>query len=276
MNISKTNFNSMIILRIKIWLNMRNFSLIVVIFILTNSFLFSQNNYNFIQFKDETFDYFNQPTKWKSNDWLRIGLIGASTFLLIQTDNQIRNEVIKDRSYFKSFPIEFGRHYGELYSPILISGIFGLNSLLTDNIKSKKIAFEIIQTTFYSGIITTGLKLALGRSRPFTEKGSKNFWNFSLFDDSKHSLPSGHTTIAFSISTVLANNSNSNLMKILCYIPAFLTATSRVYQDKHWVSDVFLGGIIGYSIGNWVKSKHEGLNLVGFSQQGRINFVINF
>lgn len=235
----------------------------------------AQNSYNFNQFKNESIDFFKQPTKWENNDWLKIGLIGASTFLLIQVDQPIRTEVMKDRTYFKSFPIEFGRHYGELYSPIAIAGIFGLNGLINKNENSKKIAFEILQTTFYAGIITTSLKLAIGRARPFTNKGSKDFGNWSLLDDSFHSLPSGHTTIAFSISSVLANNVNSTWLKILCYVPAFLTATSRVYQDKHWLSDVFLAGVIGYSVGNWVTSKHDNMNIDLSPISNQLNFSIS-
>lgn len=249
------------------------FQKIIFILILATT-LYAQNLYNFIQFRNESIDFLKQPTKWESNDWLKIGLIGASTFLVMQVDQSVRTEVMKDRSYFKSLPIEFGRHYGELYSPIVIAGIFGLNGLINKNENSKKIGFEILQTTFYAGIITTGLKLALGRARPFTEKGSKDFGNWSLLDDLYHSLPSGHATIAFSISSVLANNTNSTWLKILCYVPAILTATSRVYQDKHWVSDVFLAGVIGYSVGNWVSSKHEKIEIIGSPLLNQFNISI--
>lgn len=237
---------------------------------------FSQISYNLKQFHNDTYDLFKQPSKWDNNDLIKISLVGVSTFLLIQADQSIRDEIMKDRSYFNSFPIELGRRYGELYSPLIISGLFGLNGFINNNNKSKKIGYEILQTTLYAGIITTGLKIAFGRARPFTEKGSKSFGNLFLFEDEYHSLPSGHTTVAFSISSVLANNTKSTWLKILCYIPAFLTATSRVYQDKHWLSDVFLGGIIGYTIGNWVTSKHEQIQIAGYSANNKIYFSLSF
>lgn len=247
-----------------------------IFYFLFSTIILAQSSYNLSQFKNETLDFIKQPTKWQNEDWLKVGLIGAGTFLAMQFDQSIRDEVMKDRSYYKSFPIEFGRIYGELTSPILIAGAFGLHNLISENESSKKIAFEILQTTFYAGVITTGLKLALGRARPFTENGSKDFGNWSLLNDSFHSLPSGHVTVAFSISTVLANNSHSTWLKILCYVPAFLTATSRVYQDKHWFSDVLLGGVIGYSVGTWVTSKHESISISGIPSMNRINFVVAF
>lgn len=248
--------------------------LFVSIFIFSPINSFAQNEFNFNQLKNETLDFAKQPLKWESNDWLNLGLIGAGTFLLIQTDQNIREEMLKNRNYVKSFPIEFGRIYGELYSPIIIAGAFGLNGILSGDKQSKKIGFEIIQTLIYAGSITTGLKLITGRSRPFTDNGSKDFGNWSLLDDQFHSFPSGHTTVAFSISTVLANNTENEWLKVLCYIPAVLTATSRVYQDKHWASDVFLGGIIGYAVGTWVTAKHEENSLVISNSPTQISFSI--
>ncbi|MEW6655098.1 MAG: phosphatase PAP2 family protein, partial [Bacteroidota bacterium] len=181
----------------------------VLVFIFINQ-LMAQNNYNLIQFKDETISFLKQPAEWGKNDWLKVGLAGAAAFALMQADQSVRTEFMKDRSYYKSFPIETGRLYGELYSPLIFAGAFGINGWLNNDKTSRKIGYEIIQTTIYAGAITTVLKLAFGRARPFTEKGTQSFGNQSLFDDSFRSFPSGHTTIAFSISTVLAKNSKSN------------------------------------------------------------------
>jgi len=248
-------------------------STIVILIVLAGN-SFAQNNYNLQQFKNESLDFVKQPTKWESNDWLKLGLVGAATFLAMQADQPVRDEFMKDRSFNKSVPIEFGRMWGEVYTPIAIAGAFGLHGLLAKDNSTKKIGYEIIQTTIYAGAITTALKLALGRARPFTNEGSKSFGKISLFDDSFHSLPSGHVTIAFSVSTVLAKNAKSDLVKILCYVPAVLTAVSRVYQDKHWVSDVFLAGVIGYSVGSWVTSRHEENEMIQISSPQQISIVI--
>ena len=77
------------------------------------------------------------------------------------------------------------------------------------------------------------------------------------FKNANWSLPSGHTTVAFSLSTVLAANTDSYVLKTAAFIPAFLTAFSRVYQDHHWTSDIFLGAMIGYFVGKFVTNLHE-------------------
>jgi membrane-associated phospholipid phosphatase len=221
----------------------------LILFIIACEYpLLSQNRCNFSQFRDETVDFVRQPAKWEGNDWLRLGLIGAGTFLAMQADQPIRDAVMKDRSYYKSFPVEFGRLWGETYSTVIVAGAFGLHGLLANDNSTKKVGFEIVQAALYSGGITGVLKFAFGRARPFMKKGSADYQPFALLDDGFHSLPSGHTTLAFALSTVLSRNASSNALKVLVFVPAALTALSRVYQDYHWASDCLLSAVVGLSI----------------------------
>ena len=219
--------------------------------------LLSQNGYNFGQFRDETIDFIKQPTKGERNDWLRLGLIGAGTFLVMQADQPVRDAVMKDQSYYKSFPVEFGKLWGETYSTAIVAGAFGLHGLLANDNLTKKVGFEIVQAALYSGGITTILKVAFGRARPYTNKGRADYRPFTLLDDGFHSLPSGHVTLAFALSTILSRNVQSNALKVLAYIPAALTAFSRVYQDYHWTSDCLLGAVVGFVVATWVVDLHD-------------------
>ncbi len=229
-----------------------------VLFIIACEYpLLSQNRYNFTQFRDETVDFIKQPVKWEGNDWLRLGLIGAGTFLVMQADQPIRDGLMKDQSYYKSLPIEFGRLWGETYSTAILAGAFGLHGILASDNSTKKVGFEIVQAALYSGGITSVLKFAFGRARPFMNRGSADYQPFTLLDDGFHSFPSGHTTLAFALSTVLSRNARSNALKVLAYIPAALTAFSRVYQDYHWTSDCFLSAVVGFVVATWVVDLHD-------------------
>jgi membrane-associated phospholipid phosphatase len=216
------------------------------------------NNYNLSQFWHETVGFFVQPTKWDGGDWLRIGVMGGATFLTMQVDQPIRDAVLRDnRRYFYSVPIEGARMYGELYSPFVFFGGFAIHYLLTDNISSRKIAYEIGQASLYAGAVTLILKTAIGRARPYMNEGKSSYHPFSSLLDKYHSLPGGHTTTAFVISTVLSRNVEPTWLKVLVYLPAVITPISRVYQDQHWVSDNVLGGAIGFFIATWVVDIHE-------------------
>jgi membrane-associated phospholipid phosphatase len=70
-------------------------------------------------------------------------------------------------------------------------------------------------------------------------------------------MPSGHSTVAFVISTVLSRNAKSPVLKVLAYLPVAFTMVSRVYQDQHWTSDVFAGAALGYFVADWVVDQHE-------------------
>ena len=235
----------------------RNLTLIIIvsIFLLNNSI--AQNKYDFHQFWNESLTFAQQPLHWQGDDWLKIGIAALSTAAVMQVDQPIKDAAMRDQSYLNSAVVKGGKFYGEIYPAAIVAGGFGLYGYLADNQPAKKIAFETVQTVLYAGAITTVLKIAIGRARPFTDKGIATFQPFKPFNDDFHSFPSGHATMAFSLSTVLANNTHSIPLKILAYLPAVITCGARVYENAHWTSDVLAGAAIGYFVGNWVSNHHE-------------------
>jgi len=227
------------------------------VLIICESSLFAQNKYDFSQFGHETGDFIKQPSKWDGNDWLKLGVMGVGSYLLIETaDQPARDLILKDRSYLYSVPIEAGRMWGELYSPIVLFAGFAAHSLITNDMSTRKVAYEIGQASLYTGAITLILKTAFGRSRPYMNEGISSYHPFSFRDDF-HSFPGGHTATAFVLSTVLSRNAGPTWLKILAYLPAVITPFSRVYEDKHWVSSCFFGGALGYFVAKWVVDLHE-------------------
>lgn len=236
----------------------RIFLLLIVLPFIFEPCLFAQNQYNLSQFVHETGDIFTQPAKWRGNDWLKLGLITAGSVLVMQIDQPIRDAVLRDQGrYYHSVPIEAGRIWGEWYAPVAIVGAFGLHGWLADNGSSKKIAFEMVQAVAYSEAITETLKITFGRARPYENEGAFSYHPFNIKGIGFHSFPGGHNTSGWAMSTVLSRNAHSNALKILAYTPSVLTFVSRVYQDKHWTSDDFLGAAIGCLVGSWVANLHE-------------------
>jgi membrane-associated phospholipid phosphatase len=217
------------------------------------------NKYNFSQFGHETWSFIKQPTTWDGSDWLTLGAIGAGTFLLMQVDQPIRDAVTKDQRYYWSVPIEAGRMWAELPPPVLIFTGLATFSWITGDKATKKTAYEVAQALLYAGAADKLLAIVVGRSRPYNNEGSKSFHLFSsVFPIPEHqSLPGGHNVIAFALSTVLSRNVKPLWLKGLAYVPAALTFISRVYQDRHWTSDNFLGASLGYFVATWVVDQHE-------------------
>jgi membrane-associated phospholipid phosphatase len=230
-------------------------SLLVVI--IGESSLFAQSKYDFSQFGHETSDFIKQPSKWDGSDWLKLGVMSVGSFVLMEiADQPVRDFAQKDKSYLYSVPIEAGRIWGELYSPIVLFGGFAAHSLITNDMTSRKIAYEIGQASLYTGAITLILKTAFGRSRPFMNEGISSYHPFSFRDD-YHSFPGGHAATGIVLSTVLSRNAGPKWLKILAYVPALITPISRIYEDMHWVSSCFFGVALGYFVATWVVDIHE-------------------
>jgi membrane-associated phospholipid phosphatase len=63
--------------------------------------------------------------------------------------------------------------------------------------------------------------------------------------------------MAFNLATVIARSSENKIHGALAYVMAFLTAWSRVHDQKHWASDVILGGALSVAISTAVIDTYE-------------------
>lgn len=253
--------------------SVKNIFLLLIFLLFCQHDIVAQNQLNFRQFKTDTELFLKQPTKWESRDWGLVGLSAVSSILLMQFDENVRDEVLLISENVSNFLVEFGRIWGEPYNTALISGVNALTGIANNDYMNKKVAFEIIQSALYTGLITQLMKVTFGRSRPYKNEGSSNFSPINFSGDDEWSFPSGHTSLGFSLSTVLSLNAKNEFMKVLYYLPALLTAYSRVYQDKHWISDVFLGAVIGYAIGKWTVRIHDQNDVQNFPVQ-QFTFIL--
>jgi membrane-associated phospholipid phosphatase len=103
-------------------------------------------------------------------------------------------------------------------------------------------------------ILATALKDATKRVRPAAVPANGNFsdtWFESKgsFLRGNGSLPSGHTIAAFSIATIVARRyGNHRWVPYVSYGMAALVGFSRLTLSAHFVSDVFVGAALGYSV----------------------------
>jgi membrane-associated phospholipid phosphatase len=106
-------------------------------------------------------------------------------------------------------------------------------------------------------ILTTVLKNATRRVKPARFPASGNLsdsWFESKGPPSSYlrgngSFPSGHTIAAFSVATIIARRyRNHRWVPYAAYGLASLVGFSRLSLNVHFLSDVFMGGALGYSI----------------------------
>jgi membrane-associated phospholipid phosphatase len=119
-----------------------------------------------------------------------------------------------------------------------------ITGILFGDTEIRKTGIMMFETLMWSGIVTNVFKSAFGRSRPYMNEGNVEFRVFQ-FKAGTTSLPSGHTTVAFALSSVLSERLHNTAASVGLYSLASLTALARVYHNVHWFSDTFLGAAIG-------------------------------
>ncbi|TAK65433.1 MAG: phosphatase PAP2 family protein [Bacteroidetes bacterium] len=208
------------------------------------------------QFFNDAGNFFSSPLHFSDNDWFAAGAIIGGTASLFLIDDEMRTVMKHNQTPFLDDLSDITRIYGESYFGVgLSAGIYSVG-LFSKNTELRNTGLMVFESLAFSAAITHSLKIIIGRSRPYTENGNAAFSPFK-FQEEHWSLPSGHATSAFAISSVLAGRFNNTYASIALYSLATLTAFSRVYSDVHWISDAALGSAIGYVTGNAVLQLHN-------------------
>lgn len=196
------------------------------------------------------------PTNWDGSDWLKAGLVigAASGFYL--ADTEIRNFAQRNQSSSADKGAALGNAIGNPLYTLPSLGLLYLYGHLNEDPKARRASLLAVESLTISGGFTWVIKATAQRPRPFTGEPSTT-WNGPSLKMSDTSFPSGHTTAAFSIASVLAEEYGSNpYVPPIAYGLASLTVFARVYDNKHWASDAFLGSAIGYFVGKAVVKYH--------------------
>ena len=172
------------------------------------------------------------------------GTILGITGVLLITDEPVKTIASRNHSSFSDNLFRVTEQYGATGTGLILCGsVYGAGLLLGEG-EVRKTGIMMFETLIWSGLVTDFLKSALGRSRPYMDEGSLTFHPFQ-FKAGTTSLPSGHTTVAFALSSVLSERINNRAISVGLYSLAGLTAFARIYHNVHWFSDTFLGAAVG-------------------------------
>jgi len=105
-----------------------------------------------------------------------------------------------------------------------------------------------IASILASGIVTPLVKELAGRSRPRQSESGTDFHPFS----GHASFPSGHTTQAFAVASVIATEYRRPWIDLAAYGSAAMVGYARTLHDRHYLSDVVAGAAIGTLVGRSV------------------------
>ena len=197
------------------------------------------------------------PPKWDGSDWLKAGLVIGVTSGLLTADADIRDLARRSQSQAGDSAASIGNALGNPLYTLPPLGLFYLYGHFNEDPKARRTSLLAVESLAISGVFNWTIKLTAQRPRPFSGE-SPTSWNGPSLKMSSYAFPSGHTTAAFSIATVFAEEYGNNpLVPPVAYGLATLTGLARIYDDKHWASDVFFGAAIGYFVGKTVVKYHS-------------------
>jgi membrane-associated phospholipid phosphatase len=174
-------------------------------------------------------------------------LFGAA----LMGDRSFREEAQERRSNTTNSMAKLGNTLGEwrIVVPALSAGY--LAGELAGSRDLKRVMLHAGAAAALATGISSSLKYTIGRSRPPVAGDPDQFRPFS----GSNSFPSGHTAVAFAIATSIADETDDSWSDVALYGAATLTAMSRINDDRHWTSDVLIGGLIGHLSARWVSKQ---------------------
>lgn len=186
------------------------------------------------------------PVHWDRSQWTKAGLAALAVGGVILLDDTVR-ETMADNSNATTRKIaETVNPFGAEYSWGVL-GSFYVAGKFFHNGRARSVAQDgLASSLIASGAITPFLKRVSERTRPEESTGTYDYGKGGA------SYPSGHTTQAFAIASVIASHYESRWVKTAAYGLAGLVGWARIETDVHYVSDVVAGALIGTLVGRTV------------------------
>jgi membrane-associated phospholipid phosphatase len=133
------------------------------------------------------------------------------------------------------------RHFGqpEVYATVPLG--LAVVGLASHNPRLTGAAKRIGASLFLAGAATAGAKELFGRPRPESSLDADGFAPFS----GQASMPSGHAAMAFALATSLSDEIHRPWATVGLYGMATAVGWSRINDNRHWLSDVAAGALVG-------------------------------
>lgn len=208
----------------------------------------------------------SSPARLRAKDLAPVFALGAVMGVLVATDGSSR----------KAFQSYAGRHPWAVDVAPVVTEIGGLGGfaaagalfgagLLFEDERTRDTGFLAASAVLQTFLVDAVLKGVTGRQRPGAADGVDHWTGpaafFKRFEKGRssfyESFPSGHTASSFALATVVALRSRSPWVGVAAYGAAAAVGLSRAVLDKHWLSDVVAGAVVGHLVARLVVRGHD-------------------
>jgi membrane-associated phospholipid phosphatase len=188
--------------------------------------------------------------------WYGAVVLGGLSALML-LDEPAQQFAQDNRSGRSNSVAETFRHFGqpEVYGPLTL-GLLG-TGIITGNGEITRSGARLATTLAVVGTAAGLGKLALGRPRPSESLDADGYIPFS----GQEAMPSGHTAVAFAVATALGDDIDRTWARVGLYTLASGVAWSRMNDNRHWMSDVAAGAVLGVVSAKAVNGRWRLFNL---------------
>ncbi len=231
----------------------------------------------------------SSPTRIKAKHLLTWGSAALITAVLVKNDETLFSRAKRFQEKHKWID-DWSPQITKLGDGTInlgVAGVFYLCGVILKDKKAKKTGELGIMSLIHAGVVVQLLKHLTGRKRPEAAPYGEDHWEgpagfFKRYKNHSDmyydSFFSGHTITAWSIAAVVAKMYNKSfIVPAICYSLAAAAGLSRVAENKHWFSDVFVGAVVGYAIGNFLVNKRwRRVAVLPLIQQDKIGLSFNY
>lgn len=147
---------------------------------------------------------------------------------------------------------------GASYTLAGASGAMYLFGKVTGDKHARETGWLALEAIAHTQLVVFGIKQITNRRRPVTDEARGGFWSGG------DSFPSGHSATSFAVASVFAYEYREHIaVPIAAYSIAALISASRVSARRHWASDIFVGGSMGFLIGRHIYRHRHNPDLPG-------------
>ena len=148
----------------------------------------------------------------------------------------------------------------------VIGGTMYVAGRLSKNERLADLGWHGTESLIVGELVAVVIKGTMGRQRPYVlPRNSNSYQLFRGFGgpDQFRSFPSGHTTSAFAAAAAVSSETSRWwpetrwIIGPILYTGATLTGVSRMYNNRHWASDVLVGAGIGTFAGLKIVRYHH-------------------
>lgn len=202
-----------------------------------------------------------RPAHWQGKDFIKAGAVFGVAGALLFADRDIKQYITGTNHHGLITTVaDKVEPFGNNYSLYLTGGMYLAGVVLHDR-RLESGGLMTAKSILISTAIYATIKSIVRRGRPSYYDNPFNF-EAPFSNDKQHtSFPSGHSLTIMAFATALAEiyGKDHPWVPWVTYSLAGLTGLSRMYHNRHWSSDVWIGLSLGHFVTKSVFRHHREL-----------------